>query len=91
MISSPLASINNDRPWWRGSTVVMANTLRLWSAHVSLVQVSSLRTAAALHWSIVQSAAGVGSRQGAACVVAGLHAVGEFLVLLTWHSCEQLW
>lgn len=91
MTSSPLTSINNDRPRWRGSTVVVANTLRLWSARASLVQVSSLRTAAALHWSIVQSAAGVGSRQGAARAVAGLHVVGESLVLLTWQSCEQLW
>lgn len=88
MMSSPLATVNNCRTWWRSSTVVVARTLRLGSAH-SLVEVGSLRTAAALHRCVTQSAARVQSRQGAARVVAGLHSVGESLVLLTRNSCGQ--
>lgn len=88
MMSSPLASVNDRRPWWHGSTMVVARTLRLGSAH-SLVEMGSLRTAAALHRSVAQSAARVRSRQGAAGVVAGLHSVGESLVLLTRQICGQ--
>lgn len=87
-MSSPLATINNRRPRWCGSTVVVAWTLRLGSAH-SLVEMGSLRTATALHRCVAQSAARVRSRQGAAGVVAGLHSVEESLVLLTWHICGQ--
>lgn len=85
-MTSPLASVNNCRPRWRSSAMVLAWTLWLGSTH-SLVKMGSLRTAAALHRSVAQPAARVRSRQRAARVVAGLHTVGESLVLLTRHSC----
>lgn len=89
MISSPLSSIDNNRPRWRRTAVVVANALCLWGTHVSLVQVSSPRTATAVYRRVVQSTARVRSRQGTACVVAGLHVVGELLVLLTFQSFDR--
>lgn len=92
LISSPLSPINNNGSWWCCASIVVANTLCFWGANVSLVQVSSLRTATALNRHIIQSTAGIRFGQGAARVVAGLHTVGELLVLLTFHSYGRtLW
>lgn len=68
--------------------MVVARALRLGSAR-SLVEVGSLWTAAALHRSVAQSTAKIRSRQGATCVVTGLHSIRESLVLLTRQCYEQ--
>lgn len=91
-ILSPFPSVDNNRPRWHCTTVVVTNTICLSGADVSLVQVSSLWTATALHRHIIHPTARVRARQGAARMVACLSVVGEFLILLTCHSWDiTLW
>lgn len=89
MINSPLSSIDNNRPWWRYTAVMMAYTFSLWCTDLSLVQVGSFWAATALHGSIFLPTARIRSRQGAACMVASSHIVGELLVLFTYQCCDK--
>jgi len=88
MMSSPLPPVDDNGPRGRRPVVVVTRTLGLGGAALPVVQVSSLRAAAALHGGATRPTAGVSAGQRAAGVVAGSHVVGELEVLLTRHSWD---